>query len=132
MAKHNHDSLINNIPLISYVLMAANKWLLISESRGDSNQCTSYRGKPDQYATCIPRSVRVWSQTIRISRSQCITTFHQPSIELDRVTTPEKKRIPDYSPSTSAEKSVGSHLVSLLLSTTKLVEKAKHLSTASY
>jgi hypothetical protein len=27
------------------------KRLLISESRGDSNQCTSYRGKPDQHDT---------------------------------------------------------------------------------
>jgi hypothetical protein len=34
------------------------------------------QGKPDQQATRIPRSVHVWSQTIRISHGQCIATFH--------------------------------------------------------
>jgi hypothetical protein len=29
-------------------MAATNKRLLISESRGDSNRCTHYRGKPDQ------------------------------------------------------------------------------------
>jgi hypothetical protein len=49
--------------------------MLISESHSDSNQCTPYRGKPDQHGTRIPHSVRVWSQTIHISRSQRIATF---------------------------------------------------------
>jgi hypothetical protein len=40
------------INLINYYLMAAtNNWLLISESRGDSNRCTPCRGKPDQHDT---------------------------------------------------------------------------------
>jgi hypothetical protein len=40
------------INLVNYYLMAAmNKRLLISESRGDSNQCTPCRGKPDQHDT---------------------------------------------------------------------------------
>jgi hypothetical protein len=30
-------------------MVATNKQLLISESRADSNRCTPYRGKPDQY-----------------------------------------------------------------------------------
>jgi hypothetical protein len=34
------------------------------------------QGKPDQHATRIPRSVCVWSQTIRISHGQRIATFH--------------------------------------------------------
>jgi hypothetical protein len=29
-------------------MATTNKWLLISESHGDSNRCTSYRGKPNQ------------------------------------------------------------------------------------
>jgi hypothetical protein len=33
-------------------------------------------GEPSQHATRIPYSVHVWSQTIRISRGQCIATFH--------------------------------------------------------
>jgi hypothetical protein len=53
-----------------------NKRLLISESRGDLNRSTPYRGKPDQHVTRFPRSVRVWSMTIRISRGPHITTFH--------------------------------------------------------
>jgi hypothetical protein len=32
------------------VKTATNKRLLISESRGDSNRCTPYKGKPDQHA----------------------------------------------------------------------------------
>jgi hypothetical protein len=31
-------------------MTTTNKRLLISESRGDSNRCTPYRGKPDQHA----------------------------------------------------------------------------------
>jgi hypothetical protein len=37
--------------LISYVKTATNKRLLISESHSDLNQCTHYRGKPDQHDT---------------------------------------------------------------------------------
>jgi hypothetical protein len=32
-------------------MVATNKQLLISESRGDLNQCTPYRGKFDQHDT---------------------------------------------------------------------------------
>jgi hypothetical protein len=32
-------------------MIATNKRLLISESRGDSNRCTPCRGKPDKHAT---------------------------------------------------------------------------------
>jgi hypothetical protein len=35
--------------LISYVETTTDKRLLISESSGDSNQCTPYRGNPDQH-----------------------------------------------------------------------------------
>jgi hypothetical protein len=56
------------------------------------------QGKPDQHATGIPRSIHVWSQTICISRGQCIATFRQSSIELDRVTIPEEKEFPTTSP----------------------------------
>jgi hypothetical protein len=57
-------------------MTATNKRLLISESRGDSNRCTPYRRKPDQYATCFPCLVCVRSTTIRFSRGPHITTFH--------------------------------------------------------
>jgi hypothetical protein len=48
------------------VLTVANKRLLISDQQG----------KPNQYTTRIPCSVRVWSQSIRISHGQRIATFH--------------------------------------------------------
>jgi hypothetical protein len=34
------------------------------------------QSKPDQYATRIPHSVRVWSQTMHIPRGHCTITFH--------------------------------------------------------
>jgi hypothetical protein len=37
--------------VIIYVMTAMNKRLLISESRGDLNQCTPYREKLDQHDT---------------------------------------------------------------------------------
>jgi hypothetical protein len=40
------------------------------------NRCTPCRGKPNQHATHFPRSVRVWSTTIRISCGPHIATFH--------------------------------------------------------
>jgi hypothetical protein len=54
-----------------------NKWLLISESHGDSNRCTPCRGKPDQHVTRFPCSAHVWSKTIRISRGPHIVTLHE-------------------------------------------------------
>jgi hypothetical protein len=66
------------------VKTVTNKRLLISESRGDSNWCTPYREKPDQNTTRFPRSVCVWSKTIRISRGPHIETLHEMPTDLDR------------------------------------------------
>jgi hypothetical protein len=57
-------------------MTATNKWLLISESHNDLNQCTPCREKPDQHVTRFSRSVRVWSTTIRFSRGPHIATFY--------------------------------------------------------
>jgi hypothetical protein len=57
-------------------MTATTKRLLISESHGDSNRCTTYRGNPDQHATCFLRSVCVWSKTIRISCGPHIAIFY--------------------------------------------------------
>jgi hypothetical protein len=54
-----------------------NKRLLISESRSNSNRCTPCRGKPNQHVARIPRSIRICSWIIRISRGQCIVTFRE-------------------------------------------------------
>jgi hypothetical protein len=63
------------MPLISYVKTAMNKRLLISESRGDLNQCTPYKEKYNQHTTRFPRSAHVWPSTIHISHGPCIATF---------------------------------------------------------
>jgi hypothetical protein len=39
--------------------------------------------KPDQHTTHILRSVRIWSQTIHISRGQRIVTFLESPTDLD-------------------------------------------------
>jgi hypothetical protein len=57
-------------------MTVTNKRLLISETHGDSNWCTPCRGNPDQHTTRFPRSVRIWSTTICISRGPHIATFH--------------------------------------------------------
>jgi hypothetical protein len=45
IAKHNINSLLNIIILISYVRQAVTH----SESHGDLNRCTPYRRKPDTH-----------------------------------------------------------------------------------
>jgi hypothetical protein len=72
--------------------------VLISESYGDSNRCTPYRGKHDQHAIHIPRSVRVWSQTIHISRGQHIAIFHESPTDLDGSHCSQEKGLPTQSP----------------------------------
>jgi hypothetical protein len=48
------------------------------------------QGKPDQHATCIPRLVHVWSQTIRISCGQCVATFRLVPTRSKQTPTPEE------------------------------------------
>jgi hypothetical protein len=75
-------------------MTATNKRLLISESRGDSNRCTPCRGKPDQHATRFPRSVRIWSKTIRISRGLHITTFLTVINRFEQIHCPREEGLP--------------------------------------
>jgi hypothetical protein len=65
------------IILIAMWRLPRDKWLLISESRDDSNRYIHCRGKSDQHVTCIPRPICVWPSTIRISRDPHIATFHE-------------------------------------------------------
>jgi hypothetical protein len=78
-------------------MTATNKRLLIFESRGDSNRCTPYRGKPDQHTTRFSRSVHVWSKTICISRSPHIATLREMQQIWTDPTPPEKKWLPTQS-----------------------------------
>jgi hypothetical protein len=93
-------------------MTATNKWLLISESGGDSNRCTPCREKPDRHATRFSRSVHVWSRIICISRGPHIATLQESPIALDRVTAP-RKGTPDIIYITLADRSTSPYLVSL-------------------
>jgi hypothetical protein len=73
--------------------------VLISESRGDSNWCTPWRGKSDQHTTRIPLSVRVWSQTICISCGQCIATFREVVNRFIQIYCPREEGLPTQSTS---------------------------------
>jgi hypothetical protein len=57
------------MPLSYLCDTVTNKQLLISESHGDSNRYTPYRGKPNQHTICPPRSIYVWSRTIHLTWS---------------------------------------------------------------
>jgi hypothetical protein len=48
------------------------------------------QGKPDQYVTRIPRSVRIWFQTIHISHGQCVATFRLVLTRSKQAPTPEE------------------------------------------
>jgi hypothetical protein len=103
------------------VLTDTNKRLLISESHGDSNRCTPCKGNPTKHATCIPRSVHIRSQTIRISCGQRIATFRESLTNLDGSHYSQEKGIPDYTLSAPADRSASPHPVSLPLSTKEVV-----------
>jgi hypothetical protein len=79
------------------------------------------QGKPDRHVTRIPRSIRVWSQIICISRDQRIATFHESPTDLDGSHYSREKRISDYILGTPADRSANPHPVSLLLSTKEVV-----------
>jgi hypothetical protein len=92
----------------------------IWESRWFESMYT-LQGKPDQHATRIPRSVRIWSQTIGISHGQRIATFCEPLTDLDGSHHSWEKGIPNNIPSMPADRFAGPHLVSLLLSAKEVV-----------
>jgi hypothetical protein len=70
--------------LLSYLRDDCHKQVvLISESYGDSNRYTPYRGKPNQHITHFPHSVRVWPSTIRISRGPHIAIVRESPTDLD-------------------------------------------------
>jgi hypothetical protein len=81
------------------VLTVKNKRLLISEGRGDSNRCTTCRGKPDQYATPFPRKVRIWFSIIHISRGPRIATFCGLPTDLNGSHCSREKGLPTQSTS---------------------------------
>jgi hypothetical protein len=88
--------------------------------------------KSDQHATCFPRSVCVWPSTIHISRDPRIATFHEVIDRVGQSHCSQEKGIPDYIPSTLADRSTGPHPLSLPLTTIEVAKKATQLSTTCY
>jgi hypothetical protein len=78
-------------------MTAINKRVLISESRGNSNWCTPYRGKPDQHVTRFSRSVRVWSKTIRISHGPHIAIFYTVVNRFEQIHCTQEEWLPTQS-----------------------------------
>jgi hypothetical protein len=91
IVKQAINSLINITQLISYVKTATNKWILIFESRDDSNRCTLCRGNLIHMTRTLPTSVHVCHSYASGGQSPYVTIFHADSTELDRFIAPEKK-----------------------------------------
>jgi hypothetical protein len=109
-------------------MTATNKRLLIFESRGDSNRCTPYREKPDQYATCFPCSVRVLPMIIRISRGSHIATFHTVINRFEQIHYSREEGLPTQPLARLSDP----HPASLSNQPLKQWEKSKLLLTSDY
>jgi hypothetical protein len=79
------------MPLISYVKIATNKQLLISESHGDSNRWTLCRGNLIHTTHTLPTPIHIHHSYASYELSPYMATFHADSTELDRFTALEKK-----------------------------------------
>jgi hypothetical protein len=78
-------------------MTTTNKRLLISESCGNSNRWKPCRWKPDQHATRFSRSIRIWSNTTRISRGPHISIFRTVVNRFERVNCPREEGLPTQS-----------------------------------
>jgi hypothetical protein len=82
-------NLVNN-----YLMTATNKRLLISESRGDSNQCIPCRGRPDQHDTYASHANPRILAYASCGRSPYVATFHKLSTALDGPYCSREKGLP--------------------------------------
>jgi hypothetical protein len=114
------------------VLTATNKWLLISESHDDSNQCIPCRGKPDTHDMYASRAnphtppLRIlWAVLIcgnisrwpnRVGQTLLLTRKMAPDTIYNTLTDWSTGPPPSFSPNTTVE----------------AVIKAKHLLTTGY
>jgi hypothetical protein len=130
--KHNHNSLINMIPLFKYSMKATIQAINhIWESRWFESMYTLH-GKLDThgtYAFCAsPRTPLVRflrTVLVRGDLSRVVNGVGHIHYSWEKGTS-------DYIPSMLTDRSAGPHPVSLPLTTIEAVEKAKHLVTASY
>jgi hypothetical protein len=118
--------------LISYVKIAMNKRLLISESRGDSNRCAPCKGKPDTHDTYasrvnphMPHVCFLRAEYIPGNLSVAINSVGWTLLLL-------RKGAPNTIPSTSVDQSIGPSPSFSSNTTIEVVMKAKHQLTTCY
>jgi hypothetical protein len=112
-------------------MAATNKRLLISESRGDSNQCTPCNGKPDQHDTYASHT-SPRTPTVRFLRSIPVRgNLSQATNSVGQTLLLPRKRASDITPS-PAEWSIGPPPSLSPNTVIEAVMKAKHLLTACY
>jgi hypothetical protein len=118
--------------LISSVKTAMNKQLLISESHGDSNRCTSCTEKPDTHnmnVSCVsPR-------TPLVRFLQAVSKRGNLSLAINSIGWTlllQRKNAPNTIPSMSADRSVGPPLSFSPNITIEAVMKAKLMLTTCY
>jgi hypothetical protein len=105
------------------------KRLLISESHGDPNRCTPYRGNLIHTPHTLLAPVHVCHPYAFRGQSPYVATFHADTIELDRPYCSWVKRAPDTIINTSTDRSAGLPPSSLSNIAIEAVMKAKHLLT---
>jgi hypothetical protein len=102
--------LLTTMLVIIYVLTIINNRLLISESRDDSNLCTSYRGNLIHMTHMLFTPVHIHHSYASYGQSPYMATFHDDSTELDESHCSQEKGTPNYIPSTPADWSMGPHI----------------------
>jgi hypothetical protein len=114
------------------VKTVTNKWLLISESRGDLNRYTSCRGKPDTHDTyafyvspLTSHAHFLWAVHVHGNLSLVINNVGWTILLL-------RKMAPDIIPNMSADGSAGLPPSFSPETTIEAVMKAKHLLTIGY
>jgi hypothetical protein len=90
-----------------------NKWLLISESHGDSNRCTPCRGKPDQHDTYASHTSSCTAGVRFLRAVPVCGNFPRAARQSWTESLLPRKRAPDTIPSTPADRSTGPYPVSL-------------------
>jgi hypothetical protein len=83
--------------VIIYVMTATNKRLLMSESHGDSNQCTPCRGEPTNTTSTLPTPVHVCLVYASYRRSPYVATFHAIVDRFERVHCTREEGLPTQS-----------------------------------
>jgi hypothetical protein len=118
--------------LISYVKTVTNKQLLISESLGDLNRCTPWRGKPDTHDTYVSHASPHTSHLRFLQAIHVCDNFSLAINSVGRILLLLRKRDPDTILSMLADRSTGPPPSFFPKTTIEAIIKAEQLLTISY